>query len=92
MTTIPSIFHIDANRMISSACFARFTIINCPLDSISAERQFSEEEIKKSSSVRPSYFSCSWMNTPMIPERFCASKIPAMLGIYCRRSSSAITR
>ena len=28
----------------------------------------------------------------MIPELFWASRMPAMLGIYCRFSSSAVTR
>ena len=78
--------------MISSAFFAFFTIINCPFASISVDRWFSDDAMKKSSRVCPSYFSWSLTNTPMILEEFCASKIPAILGIYCRSSSSAMTR
>ena len=51
-----------------------------------------EEAIKKSSNVCPSYFSWSFTNTPIIPEEFCASKIPAILGMYCRFSKTSITR
>ncbi len=78
--------------MISSGLRAFFTIINRPFASISADRAFSEAEMKKSSRAWPSYFGWSLTNTPMIPELFRASKIPAMFGMYCRCSSRAVTR
>ncbi len=68
--------------MISSAHLAFFTIINRPLDSISVERKFKEDAMKKSSSVCPSYFSWSLTKTPMILELFRARRIPAILGMY----------
>ena len=67
---MPSMFHMEANCTISSAHAALFTIMNWPPRSISAERQFSEEAMKKSSSVWPSYFGWSLTKTPRILELF----------------------
>lgn len=47
--------------------------------------------MKKSSSVCSSYFSWSLTKTPMILESFCANKMLAILGTYCRFSSSSMT-
>lgn len=78
--------------MISAGSVAFFTIINRPLCSISAERWLIDAAIKASSNVWDSYFSWSFTTTPMILDEFCASRIPAILGIYCRFSKSACTR
>ena len=53
----PSIFHIEANEMISSGSFVFLTIMKRSCLSISAARQLREAEINGSSSVWPSYFS-----------------------------------
>ena len=85
-------FHMEANWRISPGFFARLTIMNWPWASILAHRAFRDAAMNASSSTRPSYFSWSLRNTPMIFEEFCASRMPAMLGMYWRSSSSACTR
>lgn len=69
-----------------------FTSMNCPPASISVESASSADARKPSRSVCPSYFGWSLTNTPMIPELLRASRMPAMLGMYRRFSSSAVTR
>ena len=54
--TIPSMFHMDANRTTSPAHWAFFTIINCPPASMSVESASSEAAIKPSRSICPAYF------------------------------------
>ncbi len=69
-----------------------FTSMNCPPASISVESASSADARKPSRSVCPSYFGWSLTNTPIIPELLRASRMPAMLGMYRRFSSSAVTR
>ncbi len=90
--TSPSMFHIDAKRTISSHWEVTFTIIKYPALSISLDKAFMAEEIKPSSKTCPSYFSWSFTTIPIILESFCASKIPAILGIYALFSKSSCTR
>ena len=84
-------FHMEAKRMISLVSATVLTIMNLWAFSISTDRLFREEAIKGSSSTRSSYFSWRLTATPMMPESFCASRIPAMLGMYSRFSSSSCT-